>query len=363
MAPQRKASEEGADSPAKRMKLGPILRTEFARVVPPASASTLKIVSINVAGLRSVLDEDRPADKRAALASLVASESPDVLCLNEHKLKKQDVKASVEKLKALLPGYSRAAFSCSGPPAKKGYSGVAILIKDGGAVPKDAEIVEGMPEVERASKDSIIAHEGRLLTLKLPDHKLCVISTYAPNSGQDLRRLGYRTEDKGWDQTMAEYVMALKNVWGTEVAVIGDLNCCIRAHDIHNMYTRPNFSELCDGSIPIEDQYTGLSSIKKTPGITIEERRSFGKMLHEAGLVDSFRSQHPDATGIFSYYSQRIAANRDANKGLRLDYVLVTSGLLSDEAQTKLIDSFILSDHDTPQLADHTPVGATFLLR
>ena len=107
----------------------------------------------------------------------------------------------------------------------------------------------------------------------------------------------------------------------------------------------------------------GLSGPKKQAGLTAEERTSFGAMLEAGGLADSFRRQHPDATGVFSYYSQRFgAAIREANKGLRLDYVLVTEGLLKPDATPRLVDSFVLSDADTPQIADHLPVGGLFVL-
>ena len=79
-------------------------------------------------------------------------------------------------------------------------------------------------------------------------------------------------------------------------------------------------------------------------------------------FLPRFRAQHPDASGVFSYYSQRVVANRPANRGLRLDYVLATPDLFEDGAAPALVDSFVLSDADTPQLADHTPVGATFVL-
>ena len=78
--------------------------------------------------------------------------------------------------------------------------------------------------------------------------------------------------------------------------------------------------------------------------------------------MDSFREQHGDALGAFSYFSQRFPQNRVANKGLRLDYVLASAGLVDSAAPTRLVDSFVLSDADTPGIADHLPVGATFVL-
>ncbi|KAH8074912.1 procollagen-lysine 5-dioxygenase [Aureococcus anophagefferens] len=331
------AKKKAKKAPAKKKApAGPIPRSPLERAAPPDGAKTLKVVSVNVAGLRAVLDEAKGPEKRDALAALVASEAPDVLCLNEHKLKDEDVDEAKEKLAALLPAYSRAEFTCSGPPGKKGYSGVAMLFRDGGAVPADAEVTRGMPGVDAAADDDIVNHEGRLLTLALPG------TLPAAGTGASRRR----RVPQG----------------GRPVAVIGDLNCCHAAADMHNMHARPNFEELNSGDVAIEDQYAGLSAIKKQAGLTVEERVSFTKLLDDAGLVDSFRRQHPAATGVFTYYSQRVVANRPANRGLRLDYVLATPDLLEDGAAPALVDSFVLSDADTPQLADHTPVGATFVL-
>ena len=103
----------------------------------------------------------------------------------------------------------------------------------------------------------------------------------------------------------------------------------------------------------MEDQYAGLSGPKKQAGLTSEERASFSQLLEDADLVDTFRAQHPQASGVFSYYSQRAVANRPANRGLRLDYVLASPAL-------QLADSFVLSTDDAWPFADHSPVGAVF---
>ena len=53
-------------------KLESIPRPAPPRAAPPEGARALKVVSINVAGLRSVLDPAKPPAKREALAALVA---------------------------------------------------------------------------------------------------------------------------------------------------------------------------------------------------------------------------------------------------------------------------------------------------
>ena len=99
---------------------------------------------------------------------------------------------------------------------------------------------------------------------------------------------------------------------------------------MHNMHPRKNFPSGLE-ALPLADQYTGLKQLLKAPGLTPEERGSFGTMLGRAGLLDTFRWRHPEATGAFSYYSQRFPANRVLNKGLRLDYVLADPAICTDD--------------------------------
>ena len=109
------------------------------------------------------------------------------------------------------------------------------------------------------------------------------------------------------------------------------------------------------GEVAVEKQYVGLSGPAKQAGLTVEERQSFSQLLKDADLIDAFRAKHPEASGIFSYYSQRVVQNRPMNRGLRLDYVLASPSL-------KLADAFILSTDEAWPFADHSPVGAVFEL-
>lgn len=76
-------------------------------------------------------------------------------------------------------------------------------------------------------------------------------------------------------------------------------------------------------------------------------------------LVDTFRERHPNAMGVFSYWSVR-AGNRPVNRGMRLDYCLASRALVSGEAGT-LHDAFVL-DRDTVGVSDHAPVGVVLRL-
>lgn len=124
--------------------------------------------------------------------------------------------------------------------------------------------------------------------------------------------------------------------------------------------------------------------MRKAAGTTPEERRSFAINLlgrepppscfltnenssegwcnGDTGglaLVDTFRKIHPDAQGVFSYWSTR-GRNRPANRGMRLDYCLASRSLV-DGHLGWLHDAFVL-DGDTVGVSDHCPVGAVLRL-
>ena len=73
------------------------------------------------------------------------------------------------------------------------------------------------------------------------------------------------------------------------------------------------------------------------------------------GFVDAFRAAHPHAAGQYSYWSQR-ARNRPRNRGLRLDYFLLSAPLVAAEA---LVDVQILTGLEG---SDHAPVLMTLRL-
>ena len=78
--------------------------------------------------------------------------------------------------------------------------------------------------------------------------------------------------------------------------------------------------------------------------------------------VDGLRHLHPTAQGVFSYWSVR-AGNRPFNRGLRLDYTVVSNSLIEKGAGPKLVDSFVLDDEtEFPAFSDHAPVGAVISL-
>jgi endonuclease/exonuclease/phosphatase family metal-dependent hydrolase len=120
-----KAAKKAAP-PTKKKATAKKARVALARTATPrieAPDGSIKVISVNVAGLRSVLAQE---PKKAALKAIIEKESPDVLCIQEHKLQEAHVDNAREGIAELLPGYSQH-WTCS--TQKKGYAGVATFVK------------------------------------------------------------------------------------------------------------------------------------------------------------------------------------------------------------------------------------------
>ena len=130
------------------------------------------------------------------------------------------------------------------------------------------------------------------------------MAQYVPNAGQKLERLDYRVEQ--WDFALRNYLLQLQLT--KPVIWTGDLNVAFRDVDLYN---------------------PDAKHVPKVPGCTQRERDSFAQTLAAGPFVDTFRQQHGDgATGCYSYWSVR-SNGRPTNKGLRLDYFIVSSCLVA----------------------------------
>jgi len=277
-----------------------------ARRKETSGGGAFTAVAWNVGGLRSFIEK-----KSDTLIKLFKQEKPDFLALCEHKLQESHVPDMKKKFTELFPDYE-SHWTCS--TTKKGYSGVVVLVK------KEADVKEITTGL-LGQKDE----EGRVITVKYPTHS--VVMVYTPNAGQDLKRIDYRLNT--WDPDFRKHVNQLNK---KPVVVIGDLNAAHLDVDIWNVEA---------------------PHIPKSAGTTKEERESFGKLLSDCKLVDSWRSLHgQDTLGHFTYWSVR-ARNRGTNRGLRLDYTLVSEG-------TKIEDAFTLPDF--APAGDHCPIGARIAL-
>mmetsp|Transcript_26340 Transcript_26340/g.74028 ORF Transcript_26340/g.74028 Transcript_26340/m.74028 type:complete len:313 (+) Transcript_26340:226-1164(+) len=278
--------------------------TQNMRMLPlTGSSGGVTVLTWNVAGLRALVRKDPDA-----LANLLRSEKPDVLCLQETKLQEIHVSAIEDALQLSSLGYT-AHWRCAVKPSRLGYSGVAVLVRD-----SISTMAADCPAILKEADP-----EARVLTVELPD--CFVVCVYVPNSGSGLKRLGFRTEC--WDSAFAEYLKSLRP--RKPVVAAGDFN--VAREDI--------------------DLYSPKTNLRSA-GFTQEERDSFaGKFLGGAGLVDTFRQQHPGVVG-YTYWSY-MRQQREKNNGWRIDYVLVT-----EELQSRCYDSFVLTH---VMGSDHCPVG------
>lgn len=245
----------------------------------------MKLISWNVNGIRACL--------KKGLADFVATESPDILCLQETKARPEQVELPLE-----FSNYRSYWNSAE----KAGYSGVAVFTRT-----EPLSVTEGMnlPEHDR---------EGRMLTLEFPDFQL--VNVYTPNAQNELRRLPYRTE---WDEAFLQYVTDLESS-GKPVILCGDLNVAHQEIDL----ARPTQN-------------------RGSAGFSDEERAGFTRLV-EAGFIDSFRHFHPQATGAYSWWSYRAGA-RANNVGWRIDYFGVSKSLADRMKLAAILPDVTGSDH------------------
>lgn len=275
----------------------------------------MRIITWNVNGIRSILGKAKDGSKtgtksKNALIDLLTELAPDVLCL-------QEIKCSVEHFTGVGPeagslgaDYKYCYTSCA---MKKGYSGTCIISRLPPVKVHDF-VIEGREHIQGVD---VAKNEGRVICMEFAN--VCVINVYTPNSKQDLSRLEFRVKE--WDMTFRKYVQKVQNNSGKPVVVCGDFNVAPNEIDVHNP-----------------------KSAKGDHGFTMEERASFETLLHDAGLVDSFRFLHPEKKDSYSWFSP-FAQSRSRNKGWRIDHILVSKGIKGKISAGTIHNDFFGSDH------------------
>ncbi len=244
----------------------------------------MKFISWNVNGLRACITK--------GFEDIFKELDADFFCLQETKMQAGQCDFSPE-------GYE-AFFNYAD---KKGYSGTAIFSKH-----KPLSVAYGIGIDEHD-------HEGRVITLEMPDFFL--VTVYTPNSQDELKRLDYRMR---WEDDFQAYLKKLDAQ--KPVIVCGDMNVAHQEIDIKNPKTN-----------------------RRNAGFTDEEREKFGSLLSK-GFTDTFRFKHPDEV-TYSWWSYRFRA-REKNAGWRIDY-FVTSERLNDKIKEAKIHTQIMG-------SDHCPV-------
>ena len=226
-------------------------------------------------------------------ADFLNSENPDVICLQETKMQREQADFDFE-------GYHEYWNSAE----KKGYSGTAIFTKE---EPLSVSYGIGVEEADA---------EGRVICAEYEHFYL--VTVYTPNAQRELVRIDFRM---AFEDAFRAYLAKLHET--KPVIVCGDMNVAHKPIDLKN--PKSNIG---------------------SAGFSYEERGKFSELL-ASGFIDTFRMLYPDKEGAYSWWSYMFKS-RERNTGWRIDYFLVT-----DELKDKVQDSLILSD---VMGSDHCPV-------
>ncbi len=246
-----------------------------------------KIISWNVNGIRAI-------EKKGFLEWLF-KESPDVLCLQETKAKKEQLNLSL-----LSPSSSGISYKTYWSSAlKAGYSGVAIFSKE---EPKDVKFID-IKEID---------DEGRVLIAEYS--KFSVISSYFPNSQEAGARLPYKL-------FFCDEILKLCNKIKKKTPLIlcGDYNIAHKPIDLSN----PERNEGNAGFLP--------------------EEREWMDSFIEAGYKDTFR-HFCSLPEMYTWWSYRFHA-REKNIGWRLDYTCVNDSFIENVVSSTIMSDVMGSDH------------------
>ncbi len=245
----------------------------------------MRLVSWNVNGIRAAMKKD-------FIQSFDSMET-DVLCLQETKAQDDQVFEALQEVDDYHIYVNSAV--------KKGYSGTAIISRE---EPINVTIDIGIEEHDQ---------EGRVVTAEFNDYYL--VTVYTPNSGSELKRLGYRQE---WDMAFLSFIKTLEET--KPVIVCGDLNVAYQPIDLAR--PKPNYN--------------------KSAGYMQEEIDGFQNLM-DAGFVDTFRFANPE-TVKYSWWSYRAGA-RAKNVGWRIDYFLMSPELQGDLRNAEIHNDIFGSDH------------------
>lgn len=240
----------------------------------------MKVVTWNVNGIRARAEQ---------VGALLASEAPDIVCL-------QEVKAPADKVPALL--VAAEGYWCYWH-GSGGYSGVGLLVRH--------DFVTGQPVFQHPSFDM----ENRVVVADLGG--LTVASVYVPNGGKDYAaKLGFCRALHQW--------VAETRGGAQSLLVCGDLNVAREERDVHPKERKPN-----------------------QIGARPEERAWLAAMLDE-DLVDVGRALDPGNDELFTWWAPWRNL-RQRNIGWRIDYVLASRALAGRAVRAESRREYGTSDH------------------
>lgn len=269
------------------------------------------LVSFNVNGIRARLHQ---------LEALIDKLQPDVIGLQETKV--TDDQFPFEAIEAM--GYQAYVHG------QKTHYGVALLSKKPAVA-----IQKGFASDTEESQRRLIVGDF----LSESGESVRVINGYFPQ-GENIK---HETKFPAKRRFYADLNAFLRdeNHPDQKLAVMGDLNISPTDLDI---------------GIGEENRKRWLKSGKTS---FQPQEREWLEQLHAWGLSDSFREQHPDETGHYSWFDYRSRGFEDTpRRGLRIDAILTTATLQAC-CQESGID---LEIRAMERPSDHAPVYTRFEL-
>jgi exodeoxyribonuclease III len=249
----------------------------------------------NVNGIRA---------RAARLQEWLAERRPDIACLQELKITEGDF----PHLELRAAGYETALVG------QQGWNGVAVLARE-------------RPEVVTRELAGASDAGARFLVVKVGPIE--VASVYVPN-GKTLEHSDYGVKI-GFLERLAAHVESRADK-GAPFLLGGDFNVCVTALDSY-------------GGVKFEGHIFH----------TAAERSLVGR-LTAAGLVDLFRSKHPEDPG-FSWWDYR-AGSFHKKEGMRLDMLWATPDLATRVREVYVDREFRKKSKAGAVPSDHAPVCA-----
>jgi exodeoxyribonuclease-3 len=254
----------------------------------------MKIITWNVNSLRVRLD---------SLITLIKTEQPDIVALQEIKITDPDFPVSVFSELGYAASYS----------GQKTYNGVALLTK----TTPCTEVITDLP--------GFADEQRRVLAASWGGYR--IINLYVPN-GSELSSDKYQYKLK-WLAACAKFIEQ-QLAQHSQVLVLGDFN------------------------IAPTDQDVWDAAIWQNCVLVSEPERTAFQGLLALGLVDIFRSYDPQSIE-FSWWDYRAAGFR-RNQGLRIDLILANEDLAKRCNACRIAKEI----RKLERPSDHAPVIAEF---
>jgi exodeoxyribonuclease III len=245
----------------------------------------LRICTWNINGYRAV--------HQKGFREWLDREQPDILCLQEIKAKPEQL----SETQLNIPGYS----ILWNPAQRPGYSGVATFYK---TPPEVYEFGIGKEHFDI---------EGRVIRTK--HHGFTLFNVYFPNGQRGKDRVEYKLDF--YRDLLTIYDQLVAN--GEQVIITGDFNTAHTEIDLAH---------------PKENQ--------ETSGFLPEERAMVDVYI-EHGMIDIFRKLFPDKKQ-YTWWTYIFQA-RSRNVGWRIDYYMISPGLVDRVTDVVIHDDVTGSDH------------------